>query len=934
VTASVTDLLFRVDVLQRDLVEKNSILQSTQSELQSTQDKLKSSQAEVHLTLSRLKRAEDEVLKTKQAVAAVFAGPSHVLREQPSELVGVGYGTTAGNKTFYRHASTVIDLICKLAKDDPLKQFELARQVYYKLSGETTETSVEEQAKKDILESLKLFHETLVARNPGRFPNSVRAAVQAVSAAVSATGDSSMAARSRLLGIPAEQLLAGRQKWESFLADEGQLTELRGAIRSDKIPDEWLDFLVEDVWLGETRQSEKARDSCRNPHDRSDKETYRWHFLEMRREDLYAIAVAKGRARFGPNFKCSSTVFYQLEPFQIHKPGRSTSLCRYHLQFEFFASALFQYRKKRRDHGIVTCDCNTHSPANAYDLRKVLICDRADGVGIEVFFDKRECVQRSCTVCGPGMKLLTICDHEVVDDGSAWCEVTFQRWQKVEYLRKDGSESDKFDFVQATLHFTQFFEEMNSCFDSFILHHDLARWLDEDYQVQSSVRPGHASATQDFAENFTHEHKLEHTAKYFNTKASTIYPMVLETHLDDLTNISQDEKIRLRTLFDQHKLPHVISEAIVVISPDLNHTAANVIHFNDHILIPYLKKNAPAVHTLHVRSDGARSQYKQSKLFLWISKHKSSDGLCIDWSFFCSCHGKAKCDPVGGGCKSHAKRQELASTLEKPTLMPQSSDLFRFLQDTYMEPRQTLFEKRGRGIYRRVFFYVPQTGEGSVNYRIAECGTLDGSSSLHQFRDIGLPERLRVRTRSCHHCDSCWDGRWSECRYIDIVGTPTDVRLSPASDPAPRITRNLLAKRGAELCKEVGDGEFIAAELDSENEAWMLCMVRGRTYVVDKDFTSTIGQHSFDFRCNDTVIDVQKLEPIAPGSRIFQKVEKTFPLFVEDVRVTRIVLHEVPAIVRARREAAVSNPHAPAPPARFELAVADKERILEFLPVD
>ena len=86
----------------------------------------------------------------------------------------------------------------------------------------------------------------------------------------------------------------------------------------------------------------------RNPKDKADKKLYPWHCLETRREDLHkVVALAKGTARFGANFKFSYALFKSVEPFQIHAAGRETCLCRYHLRFEYMAIALYQYRKAR-----------------------------------------------------------------------------------------------------------------------------------------------------------------------------------------------------------------------------------------------------------------------------------------------------------------------------------------------------------------------------------------------------------------------------------------------------------------------------------------------------------------------------------------------------------------------------------------------------------
>ena len=44
---------------------------------------------------------------------------------------------------------------------------------------------------------------------------------------------------------------------------------------------------------------------------------------------------------------------------------------------------------------------------------------------------------------------------------------------------------------------------------------------------------------------------------------------------------------------------------------------------------------------------------------------------------------------------------------------------------------KTIHEKKGRGIFRRIFHHVPSSGPGSINRRIRSAETLDGSSKLH-----------------------------------------------------------------------------------------------------------------------------------------------------------------------------------------------------------
>jgi hypothetical protein len=68
---------------------------------------------------------------------------------------------------------------------------------------------------------------------------------------------------------------------------------------------------------------------------------------------------------------------------------------------------------------------------------------------------------------------------------------------------------------------------------------------------------------------------------------------------------------------------------------------------------------------------------------------------------------------------------------------------------------QFVKEKKGIGIYRRVFHFVPLSGPDSIDRRIQQCKTLEtddlgGIKKLHSLVDIGKPGS-RACNRSQHH---------------------------------------------------------------------------------------------------------------------------------------------------------------------------------------
>ena len=126
---------------------------------------------------------------------------------------------------------------------------------------------------------------------------------------------------------------------------------------------------AQDMWASCTRRSERAKDSLRNPNDKSDKRLYRVHWLEVRIQDIHEIILKEGARKFN----CSAVdavpatettaaipakpavVFHfswwyvtKVRPFFVKPAGREVCVCVYHLRFDLFVEALYNYIKRLR----------------------------------------------------------------------------------------------------------------------------------------------------------------------------------------------------------------------------------------------------------------------------------------------------------------------------------------------------------------------------------------------------------------------------------------------------------------------------------------------------------------------------------------------------------------------------------------------------------
>ncbi|KAL3928504.1 MAG: hypothetical protein SGPRY_002356, partial [Prymnesium sp.] len=224
---------------------------------------------------------------------------------------------------------------------------------------------------------------------------------------------------------------------------------------------------------------------------------------------------------------------------------------------------------------------------------------------------------------------------------------------------------------------------------------------------------GRVGLVIDVAENYTHAPRFEHQSRYFSQVQTTILPIVLMFRVEDLVNIaSESERSDLIALFNKHKLAHVISETQFIISADMQHDQAMVQKVLDDKIVPYIAKAAPRTTHIEGPSDGCMGQFKNAAYFHWVSSQLTES-----------------CGLISGLAK----------------------------------PKRSLTEKKGKGIYRRFFYWVPSKGVGAVDRSRLPKFVADGTSKLHEFLDIG--------------------------RYKDIGVMPKEIKIQREAVPAAATAR-------------------------------------------------------------------------------------------------------------------------------------------------
>ena len=286
--------------------------------------------------------------------------------------------------------------------------------------------------------------------------------------------------------------------------------------------------------------------------------------------------------------------------------------------------------------------------------------------------------------------------------------ITYDRWEKTEYLLRDGEKKSKYDFVTVTVPIAEFWTDFVNYWGFFLNHHDLSKWNDEAWQLlKKDLEPGNVALVMDASEAHKHELRREHQSAYFSQVTSTLWVAVLRIRVEDLGNITGEEQKELLSYFDKLNMQPIIRETHFYISGDKDKDQGQVQYILTDIA-NYLRgrgrwsypgvchkcgrkgdssdcdscgsprsyydqeglsesekaektyyegKAAPkdkgeatdnrTFKWIHAFSDGCAAQFKCAVFLLFLSLFFTKFLLKITWNWFCSAHGKCDCDPEG-----------------------------------------------------------------------------------------------------------------------------------------------------------------------------------------------------------------------------------------------------------------------------------------------
>lgn len=339
------------EIRKQGFLEGIEMSQHENEELETMVDTLKQQLDSQSAELFKIKRERNAMMAAKRQRAletwltrhptgdrAELQLPTRTSHFDAQADAAKGYSKSELRRTFRSHVERIEHFIESMV-DDPLKQLQLADAVSRRFGGVKSSMPHDDEAASYVLESLKNFEATLRERFSGRYPNVIRAAHQAVSAAItSKVPRNKLSVVANATGFSLEALADGRRRWVLwFDGTQEQLVELRGQTRSDKMDEAWLEFAAH-VWETETRPDPSTKCSIRNPHSRADKKLYRIHYLDMRIGDMHQLILERGREKFAdadPPFHFSWWYCIKVSSSQVTSCSFSCLSCRSHCTHRF-----------------------------------------------------------------------------------------------------------------------------------------------------------------------------------------------------------------------------------------------------------------------------------------------------------------------------------------------------------------------------------------------------------------------------------------------------------------------------------------------------------------------------------------------------------------------------------------------------------------------
>ena len=274
--------------------------------------------------------------------------------------------------------------------------------------------------------------------------------------------------------------------------------------------------------------------------------------------------------------------------------------------------------------------------------------------------------------------------------------------------------------------------------------------------------------------------------------------------------------------------PEIVKEHVFVISDDVIQDNGSV-HKVQELLNNYITNDlGQQVTIMHEFTDGCAAQYKSRLCLGDLSCCIADFGYKMQHNFFETSHANGEQDAAG----SHVKQKVSQAVLRRTAAIKSAKDMHTYLTESFTLPSASSFlsSTKSVNLKQRLFFYIPASGEGSVNRNRPErkFREVKGIRKIHAVKCTTEQGKVYTRDRSCYclDClletgDSCANSEWvDDWKELKIEREPSPAITRKAQEDTVAVTTET-AVRIADLAV-AGSVVAVAADADSSYDYYLL----------------------------------------------------------------------------------------------------------------
>ncbi|XP_022801267.1 uncharacterized protein LOC111338965 [Stylophora pistillata] len=601
-------------------------------------------------------------------------------------------------------------------------------------------------------------------------------------------------------------------------------------VRGDALTDE-ESKVIYDYWTNTaSRPTGDKKDFSRKRIGKKEYIHHAKHVLEKTQTEAFIEFT-----NLHPEIKVKQRKFETLKPFfvrQARERDRKSCLCRKHVETQIVFSTCMKFRKAAMKTSAGE-DTSVLVPKTLSEVVESTLCSKPEGAP----FHNIKCLQRECDQCG--VALFKLLPTETSDEGSV-------KWSRYDYIPTgkflaNGQEKKKIALIQKETPPSELFQYFRELLAVYPSHSFMAKWQREQLDnLLDNLPVGHVVCVHDYSEGYTCRQQDEIQSEYFDVAKVSLHVTILHRHaVEEVDGVASTEED-----------PHLVKEHIFVISDDPVQDYDSV-HTMQEFIQNYLTNDLGYnTQMMHEFTDGCAAQYKSRHCIGDLSCSLADFGFPIQRNYFETSHAKGEQDAAG----SHVKQKVSQAVLRRTATITSARSMHDFLVQHFSQPAPSSFSARTKSVQlkRRIFHFVPSSGEGSVvrNRAGRKFTELKGIRKLHCVKTTPQQGKVFVRHRSCYciSCivndeENCTNKAWlDEWKMVELA-REGDLATTRQATEAPILDHDT-ASYIADLASK-GSTVAIAAEDDPVYDFYLLQVTSDGVEELDSNVTDDYQCHYY-----------------------------------------------------------------------------------------